>query len=65
MLRLPPFTTTPTDLFELEDVLVEVILQVFVGIVDTELLEAIAGKVLEAKDVQHANAVTLEQATKQ
>ena len=33
--------------------LIEVILQVLISIIDAELLEAVAAKVLEAKDVQH------------
>ena len=39
--------------------MVEVILQLLVGIVDAELLEAVGLKVLEAKDVQDADGQTL------
>ena len=42
-------------LFELEDVLVELLLQLLVGEVDAELFEGILGKVLEAVDVEHAD----------
>jgi hypothetical protein len=35
--------------------LVEVLLQLFVGIVDAELLETVHHKVLESEDVQHAD----------
>jgi len=40
-----------TDLLQLEDVIVEVLLQVFVRIIDAELLEAIYHKVFETKYV--------------
>ena len=53
-----------TDLLKLEDVLVEVILQVFVGVVDTELFEAVASKVLKPKDVQHPDGVALKHANR-
>jgi hypothetical protein len=42
-------------LFELEDVLIEVLLQLLVGEVDAELLEAVHHEVLKAEDVQHSN----------
>ena len=48
------------DLFKLEDMLVEVVLEVLVGVVDAELLEAVLVEVLKAKDVQHAYRVTLQ-----
>lgn len=38
-------------LLQLEDVLGEVILQLLVGIVDAELLEAVPFKILKSKDV--------------
>lgn len=40
-----------SHLLQLEDVLGEVILQLFVGIVDAELLKAVLFKVLKAEDV--------------
>lgn len=39
-------------LLQCEDMLVEVVLQLLVGIVDAELLKAVALKVLKAKDVE-------------
>lgn len=49
-----------SNLFKLEDVFVEVLLQLFIGIVDTELLKGVLLKNLKAKDVQHANGVSLK-----
>jgi hypothetical protein len=46
-------------LFKLEDVLVEVILQVLIGVVDAELLKTVTPKVLKPKDVQNTNGVAL------
>ena len=54
-----------TYLFKLEDVLVEVILQVLVGVVDAELLKAVAPEVLKPKDVQHPDGVALEHTHRQ
>lgn len=48
-----------THLLQLEDVLVEVVLQAFVGEVDAELLEAVVLVVLEAKDVQDPDGQNL------
>lgn len=42
-------------LFNLEDVLVEVMLETFIGKVDAELFEAVVLVVLETKNVQHSN----------
>lgn len=39
---------------------VEVILQLLVGIVDAELLKAVVGKVLKAKNVQNTDGQALE-----
>lgn len=40
-----------SHLFDLENVLVEVVLEAFVGEIDAELFEAVALVVFEAKDV--------------
>lgn len=48
-----------THLLQLEDVLVEVVLQLLVGIVDAELLEAVPLEVLKAKDVQDPDGQAL------
>ena len=45
------------DLFALEDMLVELLLQPFVGQVDAELLEAVLLEALETVDVQDAYGV--------
>lgn len=46
-------------LLQLEDVLGEVVLQLFIGVVDAKLLEAIPFEVLKSKDVQDANGQAL------
>lgn len=43
---------------------VEIILQLFVCIIDAELLEAVGLKVLKAKNVQNTNRQTLENNSK-
>src|SRR6218665_575840 len=50
-------------LLELEDVLVEVVVQALVRVVDAELFEAVALKILEAEDVQHTDGITLKTKT--
>ncbi len=45
-------------LFQLEDMLDEELLEIFVGIVDAELLEGVAVKVFEAENVQDADGVS-------
>uniref|UniRef100_A0A2M4D5A0 Putative secreted protein n=1 Tax=Anopheles darlingi TaxID=43151 RepID=A0A2M4D5A0_ANODA len=45
-------------LLELEDVLHEELLQVFVRKVNAKLFEAVVVKVLEAKDVQHTDCAS-------
>lgn len=45
-------TATPLYLFQLEDVLVEIVLQPFVGEVDAELFKAVILIILKAEDVQ-------------
>lgn len=52
--------TKQAHLLQFEDVLVEVILQLLICIVDTELLKAVVLKVLKAKNVQDPNGQTLE-----
>ena len=47
------------NLLVFEDMLVEVVLQVLVGVVDWKLLEEILRKVLESKDIEHAYRVAL------
>ena len=46
-------------LFELEDVLIEIILQLLVGVVYAELLKAVGVEVLKAKDVEHPDGKAL------
>ena len=48
-----------TYLFKLEDMLIEVILQMFVGVVNTELFKAVLIEVFESKDIQNSYRVTL------
>ncbi len=47
-------------LFQLEDVLVEILLQLLVGIVDAELLKRVLLEDLKPKDIQHSNGVPLK-----
>jgi hypothetical protein len=49
-----------TNLLKFEYMLVEVILQVFIGIVDAELFETVLVKVLKPKDIQDTNRATLQ-----
>ena len=44
-----------TDLLYLEDVFVEVLLELFIGIVDAELLKRVLLEHFKAKDVQHTD----------
>ena len=46
-------------LLELERVVVKVLLQLLVGKVDAQLLEAVLLKDLEAKDIQHTNVTVV------
>lgn len=48
-----------THLFHFEDVLVEVLLELLVGIVDAELLKGVLQKHLKTKYVKHSNRVSL------
>lgn len=47
-------------LLQIENMVVEIILQLLVCIVDTELLEAVGLKVLKAKNVQNTDGQTLK-----
>lgn len=49
-----------TYLLQIENVVVEVILQLFVCIVNAELLEAVGLEVLKAKNVQNTDGQTLK-----
>lgn len=49
-----------TDLLQIENVVVEIILQLFVCIVNAELLKAVGLKILKAKNVQNTNGQTLQ-----
>lgn len=51
-------------LLQIENVVVEIILQLFVCIVNAELLEAVGLKVLKAKNVQNTNGQTLQNKSK-
>lgn len=53
-------TNSTAYLFQSEDVIVEVILQLLICIVDAELLKAVSLKILKAKNVQNANGQTLK-----
>lgn len=56
LLNAKPFLFVE-QLFFLEDAFVEELLQFLVTVVDTELFEAVDGKIFEASDVQHADVV--------
>lgn len=49
-----------THLLQIEDVVVKVILQLFICIIDAELLKAVCLKVLKAKNIQDSDGQTLE-----
>lgn len=49
-----------TYLLQIENVVVEIILQLFVCIVNAELLKAVGLKILKAKNVQNTNGQTLQ-----
>lgn len=49
-----------THLLQIENVVVEIILQLFICIVDAELLKAVGLKVLKAKNIQDTNGQALE-----
>lgn len=48
-----------THLFHFEDVLVEVLLELFIGIVDAELLKRVLQEHLKTKYVQYSNRISL------
>lgn len=48
-------STQTAHLFQIEDVMVEVILQLLICIVDAELLEAVSLKILKPKNVKDTN----------
>lgn len=50
-------------LLQIEDVVVEVKLQLLVGVVDAKLLKAVVFKVLEAKNVQDSDGQALKMDT--
>lgn len=52
-----------TYLFELEDALVGIMLQLLIGVVNTELLKAVFLKVLKSKHIQDTNGQTLKAKT--
>ena len=39
--------------------LVEIVVEMFVGVIDAELLKAVVAEVFKSKDVQHPYGVTL------
>lgn len=51
-------------LLQIENVVVEIILQLFVCIVNAELLKAVGLKILKAKNVQNTNGQTLQNKSK-
>lgn len=53
-----------TYLLQIENVVVEIILQLFVCIINAELLEAVGLEVLKAKNVQNTNGQTLQNKSK-
>lgn len=56
LLNAKPFLFVE-QLFFLEDAFIEELLQFLVTVVDTELFEAVDGKIFETSDVQHADVV--------
>lgn len=53
-----------SHLFKLEDVLVEVVLETFVGEVDAELFEAVVLVILKTENVEHSNGQDLTDTTR-
>lgn len=53
-----------TYLLQIKNMVVEIILQLFVGIIDAELLKAVGLEVLKAKNVQNTNGQTLKNNSK-
>lgn len=51
-------------MFKLEDVLVEVVLETFVGEVDAELLKAVVFVIFKTKNVEHSDGQDLGEATR-
>lgn len=51
-------------MFKLEDVLVEVVLETFVGKVDAELFEAVVLVILKPENVEHSNGQDLRKTDK-
>ena len=39
--------------------LVKVVMETFVGVIDTKLFKTVFGEILEPKDIQHTNVVSL------
>jgi hypothetical protein len=61
MNRMPQQRRKGRHLLKLEDVLVEIVVQVFIGIIDAKLLKAVAGEILKAKNIQDPNGIGLQQ----
>ena len=53
------------DLLQLEDVLIEVLLQLFVGIINAELFKWIILEHFKTKNIQHSNTITLSERSEQ
>lgn len=53
-----------SHLFKLEDVLVEVVLETFVGEVDAELFEAVVLVILKTENVEHSDGQDLKETNK-
>lgn len=53
-----------SHLFKLEDVLVEVVLETFVGEVDAELFEAVVLVILKTENVENSNGQDLTDTTR-
>ncbi len=51
-------------MFKLKDVLVEVVLETFIGKVDAELFEAVVLIILKTKNVKHSNGQDLTETNK-
>lgn len=51
-------------MFKLKDVLVEVVLETFVGKVDAELFETVVLVILKTKNVKYSNGQDLEKTNK-
>ena len=45
-------------MFKREDIMIEEFVQLFVGVIDAKLLEGVAFKIFESKDIQNPNELS-------